>query len=216
MEVHLDGVVPVGIFEVLDPVPCAAAVADTRVIQHDVEPSEVGDGLFDQGVTLFALLDVGGDDKRLAATGSRDLGSGRFELTYGAAGYADIRSGFGERDGHRLAQPATAAGDDDHLPRRTVETQSFQYHAVPPAGPCAPESYVREHGSASSGHADRTDDQGQRRDTEAIQDERHQRPGSQEAEQVVDDCEPDREGTPETDDEFGQFVSRGIGKVSCL
>ena len=66
MEVHLDGVVPVGVFEVLDPGARAARVADAGVVQHHVEPAEVGDGLFDEGVAIGARLDVGGDDEWLA------------------------------------------------------------------------------------------------------------------------------------------------------
>ena len=82
-----------------------------RVVDDDVEPAELGDGLVDQSRDRFGVVHVERDHQRPAAEGG-DVRRHFLELLLGAGGQHDIGTGFGERPGYRGANAAAGTGDD--------------------------------------------------------------------------------------------------------
>ena len=100
------------------------AAAD--IVDDDVEPAELLDGLSRQFRGGLRLGEVCDDDVR-AAAGRLDLGGHRLQLRLGARGDQDVCTHFGERDGDRGSQSATGAGDYGNL---SVETELVQDHVL--------------------------------------------------------------------------------------
>ena len=104
-----------------------------RAVDHDVDPSEGGDGLLDEVRDRVEIAHVGGNPDRLDAH-RLEVGDHRLTGVGFAAGHGDLGAGDAEPLGDRLADAAGAAGDDGDPSGQVVESVEFlAIHGVPRA-----------------------------------------------------------------------------------
>jgi hypothetical protein len=93
--------------------PDGAAVGETRVAHHDVEPAEGGGGLLDQAARGVGPGEIALDDQRLAAGIAHGLGDLVGARTVLAGVKRDGGVGSGERASGGGADARRGTGDQD-------------------------------------------------------------------------------------------------------
>ena len=100
---------------------------DARVVDHDVEPTEVGDRRVDHALEVLDLGDVRLDpDRRLSQAGDLALQL-LLRLLVGDVVDDDLGPLLGQRQHHRRADPGVATGDDGDLALQLL------CHGAPPS-----------------------------------------------------------------------------------
>ena len=114
--------------EFLGEVEGGRALDLARTVDEDVDLAEGGEGPVEEGLEGLAAADVGGEPEG-AAAGCLD-GVGGFLNLFGTAGGGDdIRSSFGEAEGHGEADARGAADDDGGL---AGEIEERGFHCLAP------------------------------------------------------------------------------------
>jgi hypothetical protein len=108
------------------------------VVDQDVDPPELLDGLGDQPVQVAGLVDVAGD-RQGAAPEAADLLGGHLDLLGGAGGADHVGAGLAEGVGDAATDAAPGSGDDGDL---VIDAESIQDHGSLQVPRVAPRSHL--------------------------------------------------------------------------